>query len=139
MAQQDEVELHKLTDPKVFQESHQSFSSERESSTDNLNIVKCQHVFHTNQTDSTSDAMPLKRSESTSSEFQFVNISEPSDMKDSKNMKLVRRSVAFSHRRKQVLRHSIDPATRNGHHSCLDPNLSSHPPLNYCQICGFSL
>lgn len=80
----------------------------------------------------------MKPSDSSSSKFQFVNISGPAEMKDSKNKKLVRRSVAFNHRRKQVMRHSRGQSLGTSPHSCLDPNLSSQPPVNFCHVCGFS-
>ena len=147
MALQDEAELEELVTPSISPDLQQTFLIEKASSNDQRQILKFHHVIQDRfATDTTpgSETMSLRRPtlkgvDPSSLEFQFVNISEPAEIKNSKNKKLVRRSVAFSHRRKQVLRHSTDHGSTSSPHSCLDPNLNSQPPVNYCQVCGFSL
>ena len=146
MSEQDGLQLESLPESKTLSKKSQILPPGSETS-NKLKFARFHHVLHNNSTmemKSISQVMPLnwpspKVTEPSSSEFQFVNISEPADMKDSKNKKLVRRSVAFSHRRKQVLRHSTNSAFGKSHHSCLDPSLGFRPPVNYCQVCGFSL
>lgn len=73
------------------------------------------------------------------SDFQFVNISGPADIKSPENRNLVRRSVAASHRRKQVMRRSTAPGQMESCHMCLGATSSSEATPNYCSICGHSL
>lgn len=147
MPRQNETGSRGLPTSITSQISGQSSLEAPESSRNNSIPVKTQYEVHesfvqdaTSTSDTTSPKCPaLKTPHSSSSQFQFVNISKPAEMRDFKNKKLVRRSVAFSHRRKQILSQSKDPLLPSGSHMCLHPNFSTQPPVNYCQVCGFSL
>jgi hypothetical protein len=145
MTQQHEADLQDLT---ILDENHEerTFATERESSSERPPTLFYNeaHVGSATAADSNPDFMPPALpmstvSESVSSEFQFVNISDPSNMKSSKNRKLVRRSVAVSYRRKQLFQHATLPRSEEDHHSCLDTHLNSRSTVNYCQVCGYSL
>lgn len=137
MTQQHETDLQDLT---ILDENHEERMSatERESSSERpptLEFYNEAHVGSATAADSNPDIMPPALpmstvSESVSSEFQLVNISDPSDMKGSENRKLVRRSVAVSYRGKQLFRHAALPRSED-HHSCLDTHLNSRSTVNF--------
>lgn len=79
-----------------------------------------------------------KNEASPSSDFQFVNISAPSEIKDTETRKFIRSSVANNCRRKQFLRHSHSSSQGVDTHYCLDTKPTSFLAKNFCQVCGFS-
>jgi hypothetical protein len=80
---------------------------------------------------------PPHNSAPSTPDFQFVNISEPADMKAAGHRKLVRKSVASNHRRKQVLGRSSASGKSTPPHSCATK--AGDPHQGYCQACGSSL
>jgi hypothetical protein len=116
-----------VTESDNLQDSRRIVSRGSESSSDKSKATRFHSVFRniSPEMDLTLEGMPSKALseqnivESSSSEFQFVNISKPADMKDSKNRKLVRRSVTFSHRRKL----KADTATLNSSEIWNEPSL----------------
>jgi hypothetical protein len=83
--------------------------------------------------------MPLPPDDSASStpDFQFVNISDPADMKAPEHRKFIRKSVASNHRKRQVLGQSSASGQRSPPHSCSAKGGDSHQ--SYCQACGSSI
>jgi hypothetical protein len=69
--------------------------------------------------------------------FQFVNISDPADMKAPEHRKFVRKSVASNHRKRQVLGLSPAFGQSSPPHSCSAKGGDSHQ--SYCQACGTSI
>ena len=82
---------------------------------------------------------PPKKEASPTSDFQFVNISVPSEIKGTETRKFIRSSVAYNYRRKQFLRHSNSSSEGSDSHSCLDANPRFSAEKNFCPVCGFSL
>jgi hypothetical protein len=80
--------------------------------------------------------MPLPPDDSTSSipDFQFVNISDPADMKAPEHRKFVRKSVASNHRKRQVSGLPSASGQSSPPHSCSAKGGDSHQ--SYCQACG---
>jgi hypothetical protein len=82
-------------------------------------------------------SLPPDDSASSTPDFQFVNISDPADMKAPEHRKFVRKSVASNHRKRQVLGLSSASGQSRPPHSCSAKGGDSHQ--SYCPACGTSI
>jgi hypothetical protein len=81
-------------------------------------------------------SLPPDDSTSLTPSFQFVNISDPADMKALEHRKFVRKSVASNQRKRQVLGLS-SAFGGGGPPHCSAKAGDSHQ--SYCQACGTSI